>query len=684
MGWTAAASVMAARTAAHLPSRVRLFLLSFLMLFLELALIRWTGSRVLYLSYFSNFVLLASFLGIGAGFLRARASRNLFQLAPLLLAVLVAFVIVFPVQIERSGDELIFFGALQQSRSGLPIWVTLPAIFVAVAAVMMTVGEGVARAFIEFEPLQAYRLDILGSIAGIAAFSLLSFAGTPPIGWALMVGLLMVLLLLPEVRRWQVGSVAALLLMLGIESLLPLESWSPYYRINLAPQSSGAVSVSVNGITHQTIESVEQRRASVPLYFLPYARLRAQPTDVLIVGAGTGNDVAIALSQGAKRVDAVEIDPSLHAIGVRLHPDHPYQDPRVTTYIDDGRAFLERTDHRYDLILFALPDSLTLVAGQSSLRLESYLFTIEAMRQARAHLKPGGVFGEYNYYREQWLIDRLAGTLQAVYGRTPCLDSTGRTGKLALLSASVSASSIDCPASWDPGSRVVPAAATDDYPFLYLQQRGIPGFYLLTLVLVVLAAAALVRVGSGPFAGMTAHLDLFFMGAAFLLLETKNVVQFALLFGTTWFVNALVFTGILLAVLAAVTVAQRIRLNTLWLFYGLLFAAVALAWVVPPEWLLRLSLLPRFLAASAIAFVPIFVANLVFAQRFKGVESSNLAFGANLLGAMIGGVLEYSSLAVGYRALLPVVAALYLGALLVWLRFQSQARYASRINSSSP
>jgi Spermine/spermidine synthase domain len=644
------------------------------MLFLELGLIRWTGSKVLYLSYFSNFVLLASFLGIGAGFLRARSSRNLFRLAPLLLVILVAFVLVFPVQIERSGDELIFFGALQQTRSGLPIWVTLPAIFVAVAAVMLTVGEGVGRAFVEFEPLRAYRLDITGSIGGVAVFSLLSFAGAPPVAWALIVGILIVLLLVPAVERFQLISVAVLVLMLGIESVLPLESWSPYYRITLGPQPSGAISVSVNGVTHQTIESVAQRRVSVPLYFLPYSRLRARPDDVLIVGAGTGNDVAIALALGVRHLDAVEIDPSLHDIGVKLHPDHPYQDPRVTTYINDGRAFLQQTDHRYDLILFALPDSLTLVAGQSSLRLESYLFTVEAMRQARAHLKPGGVFGEYNYYREQWLIDRLAGTLQSVYGHAPCLDSTGRTGRLGLLSASVDPSSIDCPATWDPGSRVVPAAATDDYPFLYLQQRGVPSFYLITLVLIVLAAIALVRVTSGPLWGMAAYADLFFMGVAFLLLETKNVVQFALLFGTTWFVNALVFTGILLAVLAAVTVAQHVRLTNLWRLYGLLLAAVAMAWLVPLESLLGLPLLPRFLAATALAFVPIFVANLVFAQRFKAVGSSNLAFGANLLGAMIGGVLEYSSLAIGYRALLPVIAGLYVAALVLWLRVRPQAR----------
>jgi hypothetical protein len=262
MGLTAVAETTVDRAqaavAVGLPRSLRLFLLSFLMLFLELALIRWTGSKILYLSYFSNFVLLASFLGIGAGFLRARASGNLFQLAPLLLAILVAFVLVFPVQIERSGDELIFFGALQQNRSGLPIWVTLPAVFVAVAAVMLTVGEGVARAFVEFEPLRAYRLDILGSIAGIVAFSLLSFAGVPPVGWAVIVGVLLVLLLAPALRRFQLVSVAVLVLMLGLESALPLESWSPYYRITLSPQLSGAVQISVNGIPHQTIESVAE------------------------------------------------------------------------------------------------------------------------------------------------------------------------------------------------------------------------------------------------------------------------------------------------------------------------------------------------------------------------------------------------------------------------------------------
>src|SRR2546430_12108278 len=119
-----------------LPRPARLALLSFLMLFVELALIRWAGANVLYLSYFSNFVLLASFLGIGLGFLRARSRTSLFPLAPVALAALVAFVLAFPVQIDRSGSELIYFGALDQAQTGLPIWVTLPLLFLAVAGVM--------------------------------------------------------------------------------------------------------------------------------------------------------------------------------------------------------------------------------------------------------------------------------------------------------------------------------------------------------------------------------------------------------------------------------------------------------------------------------------------------------------------------------------------------------------------
>jgi hypothetical protein len=168
-----------------------------------------------------------------------------------------------------------------------------------------------------------------------------------------------------------------------------------------------------------------------------------------------------------------------------------------------------------------------------------------------------------------------------------------------------------------------------------------------------------VRWAAGRVRPMFQYADLFFMGAAFLLLETKNVVQFALLFGTTWFVNALVFTGVLLSVLAAVEVSRRVRFARPQLLYGFLLAALVVGWLVPGSWVLGLPMVPRFLVAVAIAFTPIFLANLVFTQRFRDVSASTSAFGANLLGSMFGGLLEYSALVVGYRTLLILVGVLY-------------------------
>ena len=657
-------------------NKFRLVLLSFLMLFVELALIRWTGSNILYLSYFSNFVLLGSFLGIGVGFLRANARVDLFKWAPVGLALLVLFVRLFPVRVESSGAQLIFFGT--GPRNGLPTWVMLPIIFIFVAATMAMIAEGVARTFVLFEPLEAYRLDIMGSLLGIGGFSLLSFLRAPPLAWGLVAAAVFLILLGRAVTLIQIVAVVVLAGLLIQESLIANDSWSPYYKVSLIRQQ-GRVDINVNNIPHQSVTSVAYRRATEPIYFLPYARVKKKPQDVLIVGAGNGTDVAIALSMGVRHVDAVEIDPRLYQIGKELHPDHPYQDPRVTVHINDGRAFLEQTHKTYDMIFFALPDSLTLVAGQSSLRLESYLFTFEAMRTARAHLRPDGAFAMYNFYRQQWLVDRLGNTLKEAYGYAPCVDAIGGSiNHLAAFTIGRQQDDMSCATVWKPAGSF-PPPAHDDYPFIYLRNRTIPGFYLLTLALIIFASLLITRTAGGPFRQMRSYVDLFFMGAAFLLLETKNVVQFALLFGTTWFVNALVFAGILLSVLAAVELARHVKLAPPRTLYALLLAALVIAWFVPPHDLLTLSFLPRFVIAVVIAFMPIFLANLVFAQRFKDVGSSGAAFGANLLGAMVGGVLEYLSLVTGYRALLIVVAALYGLA----FAFETRLRAAGR-GSESP
>jgi peptidoglycan/LPS O-acetylase OafA/YrhL/SAM-dependent methyltransferase len=640
---------------APMNDRFRLVLLSFVMLFVELALIRWTGSNVLYLSYFSNFVLLGSFLGIGIGFLRARSKVNLFPYAPLALAALIAFIRLAPVDVSRSGSDLIFFGDLK--TGGPPREVVLSVVFIVVAAAMAFIGEGVGRAFAKFEPLEAYRLDLIGSVLGIVGFSVLSFLRVPPLGWGIIAVLALAWLAWPRLTLVQIVPLIVILGLLGAESFDPDASWSPYYKITAKTNSIGTKSVDVNGVPHQAHIS----SADNPLYNAVYERVPDLPLDdVLIIGAGGGNDVSAALAQGAKHVDAVEIDPRLYDIGKSNHPDRPYQDERVDIHINDGRAYLSHSDKKYDLVVLALPDSITLVAGQSSLRLESYLFTKEALESARDHLKPGGAFTMYNYYREAWLRDRFANTLDEVYGQPPCVDQIGPEdqGALTVLVASRDSSTLSCDTTWS-ASGAFPAPSTDNHPFPYLRTNSLPTFYLVTIGLILLASLLLVRGAAGPLRPMVRYADLFFMGAAFLLLETKNVVQFALLFGTTWFVNALVFGGVLLSVLVAVAISRHVTFKHPARLYGVLLLSLVVAYVVPEEALLELDSVPRFFAAIALAFFPIFTANLVFTQRFKDVGESTTAFGANLLGAMVGGLIEYTALIVGYRSLLIVVAVLY-------------------------
>ncbi|HZC29873.1 MAG TPA: hypothetical protein VE261_00030, partial [Gaiellaceae bacterium] len=562
-------------------ARVRLFGLSFLMLFVELALIRWTAANDIHLAYLTNFVLLGSFLGIGLGFLRARTGPDLFRWAPVALALTVGFVLLFPVYVKlENGQTSGAFG-----WPATPRWVALAVTFALTVAVMAAIGHGVAKQFVAFAPLDAYRLDILGSIAGIVVFSVLSFLDAPPIGWGLVASALLLLLV---GRRWQVAGLAVVIALLALESTRANEYWSPYYKVTATyvkgttsvagVRTHGTLTISANNIPHQTAYPVKTLRQIERFYFFPYRHLRKPPDNVLIVGAGNGNDVAVALAEGAKHIDAVEIDPEIQALGRRLHPNQPYENPRVSAHIGDGRAYVQNTHNTYDLIVFALPDSLTLFAGQGVLRLENYLFTKESMEHVKSLLRPSGTFAMYNYY-ESWLRDRYAGVLNDVYGRPPCIEVGDPLAnrRQAVLTAGAGAT-VNCKTPWKP---VKISEPTDDYPFPYLLHRTIPGFYWHTLLLMLGATVLLIgAAGGGPrraYGGMLRYLDLACMGGAFLLLETKNIVQFALLFGTTWFVNALVFVGVLLSVWAAIEVTRRFRLPPPWVLYLSLFAALVVA-----------------------------------------------------------------------------------------------------------
>ncbi|HET9344618.1 MAG TPA: hypothetical protein VFO05_02860, partial [Candidatus Limnocylindrales bacterium] len=428
--------------------------------------------------------------------------------------------------------------------------------------------------------------------------------------------------------------------------------------------------ISVNGIPHQGMWPLGNP-SRPDIYDQIYEWFPDRSfANVLIVGAGTGTDVAGALAHGAQHVDAVEIDATIQQIGVREHPDRPYDDPRVTRWIDDGRSFLRQSTDRYDLVVFALPDSLTLVSTTASIRLESFLFTNEAFASVKDHLTDGGAFVLYNYYREPWLVEKIGGMLQNTFGGSPLIRLSG-TGlaSSAVLAAGPAVTALN--GAPPPGDTVdpvslaaAPGPATDDWPFLYLLVPTLPSHYFIALGLILAWAAVLISRAaykSGtPLRRFSPHF--FVLGIAFLLLETRSIVTFSLLFGSTWLVNALVFFAVLASVLLAILVASRVNLGRPWWLYVALLGSIALAYVLPPASLLIDPPWLRYVAAGALAFAPVFFANLVFSYSFRDTRTADMAFASNLFGAMVGGAIEYVALVTGYQALLLVVAGLYIAA----------------------
>ena len=646
-------------------TEARLFLTSAILLYAELALIRWIPANVVYVAFFANLVLMASFLGIGIGILLGRrfAPARFPFWAPLLV-VTAFFVLAVKIDVRPLlGGS--FLSELAERHAADPQYVVLLLIFALVAALMAALAMPLGPLLRAMPPLRAYAIDIAGAIAGITAFSACSAAGAPPPIWFGVLGA--ALALRGGFRRgpWSrlaFGSVAVVIAVTFVMQSVVGDIWSPYYRITMFSPANDIRFIAVNGIPHQNFYPLTEPRREA-FYDQVYRWFPERRFDrVLIIGAGNGTDVAGALARGARSVDAVEIDPRILELGERFHPDRPYADPRVHEIVDDGRAELRRSDRVYDLIVFALTDSLTLSSTAANLRLESFLYTKEAFASARDRLAPDGVLVVYNYYAQPFLVGKLARMLEEVFGSQPLVRTyagPGNPGAALAAGGDMSRGRLGDVTETVDTARAAPGA-TDDWPFLYIERPGIAGYYLLVLGgILALCAAAVVAAARAAGAELRrASPHFFVLGTAFLLLETRNIATFSLLFGTTWAVNALVFAAILLSVLAAIGVSARWRVRGP-LPYILLGSSLAANYLVSPTSLLIDPPVARYAIASLLAFLPIFFANLVFTASFRETRTADMAFASNVLGAVVGGCLEYAALVTGYQQLVLLIAILY-------------------------
>jgi spermidine synthase len=721
--------------AARIRHGFELFWISFLILFLELAAIRWFPAHVLYLTFFTNAVLLAAFLGMSVGCLAASHRRCYIRWTPLLLAVAMlaglaveissgSFVKFVDVGNQPSPQQIYFgteYHSQDLSRYAIPVEVLCGFFFLIIALAFVGPGQELGRALRRWpNRLQAYTLNIAGSLAGILIFAACSWLEVRAFWWFLLVALgLGYFYFQTRVTGWTVLAALSLLLVVSLAAYVPVHNdypgqskaqqfWSPYYRIDF---KQADLSLSVNLIYHQQMVS---RQENFPAYALPHLLNRdaGRPAfeNVLIIGAGSGNDVSRALQWGAKHVDAVEIDPAIYRLGKAYHPDGPYWDPRVEIHLDDGRNFLRSTDRKYDMILYALVDSLVLHSGYSNIRLESFLFTRQAFEDVRRHLKPNGTFVIYNYFRQGWLAARLKNGLDDVFGADNSIVLTlpyrqvieperATFGDFTVFFAGNNSELRNAfarqPDYWlrndappEPASpngfqqqagtdakwehfglaTVLPPEgslpnATDDWPFLYLRKPMIPtlswrGMLImggLGLLLILLFLPRQTKVENGRLL----NVQMFFLGAGFMLIETKAVVTMALLFGGTWGVNSIVFMAVLLMILLANLWTFRFQPGRLWPYYAGLIISLSLNVLISLDSFLGMNRAIQVLGSCLLVFVPLFFAGVIFASSFKRTTQPDRAFGINVAGAMMGGLAEYTSMALGFKYVVLVAILFY-------------------------
>jgi SAM-dependent methyltransferase len=702
-----------------------LFLVSFLLLFLELACIRWFASTVVFLTFFTNIVLLATFLGMSVGCLAATRRANLVEtvLPTLLLSALLALAVLEiynhfgDVMIDVGGQgspQQIYFGteyrAQDVSRFVVPLEVVAGAFFTLIALTFLGLGQTMGRAFNAMpNRVEAYTVNIAGSLAGIVAMATLSWIQTPPEVWfALALGLCVYFV--PRRRLFQLACAAATVAVVAGAARRggPKAIWSPYYKIQY---EKDVRRISTNNIGHQQMVRIEREGGAG--YSLPHLLNRdaggAPFEQVLVIGAGSGNDVAAALHYGAKHVDAVEIDPAIFNLGKQDHPDIPYADPRVSVFIDDGRSFLRRTNRQYDLVIYALVDSLVLHSGYSTVRLESFLFTREAFDDIKAHLKPNGVFAAYNAYRQGWVVGRLQKMMTEAFGNQPLvmglpyaatIAPTDPVNTITFLLDGGAASPLEpirrrlaaqpfwindqpqfneflngfsqqpptlagvAESAWH---RIGPSIVTvrpaesvpvDDWPFLYLRDPVLPTLNVRGMIVIAALSAVLLYLFA-PAGRLRPNWPMFFMGAGFMLLETKSVVHLALLYGSTWMVNSIVIFAILVMILCSNLFVLLAKPSKLLPFYVLLAASLAAGIVVPMSTFLNLPGALRIIASCIVVFLPIFFAGVVFAVSFRDSRDPDVDFGSNIAGAVLGGLTEPLSLVIGFNALLIVALVFY-------------------------
>jgi spermidine synthase len=681
-----------------------LFLASFAALYVEVLLIRWSGTEIRVFAYFQNLALIACFLGFGLGCYRAgRKKGQLFDAAAIACLVIL---VQLPVPqwkmilenvssaLSYSSDAQLWSASTVSTHESPLIGFVCSTVFMAgfiflVVSTMIPLGQWVGTYLNAAKnPVSAYTSNLAGSLAGIWFFAALAALRLSPVIW-LGIAFLLLVLIRDRSNRLGAGSLvlfaASVILLYYAYSGTAKTYWSPYQKLQVEDVGEERYSIAVNNTGYMSIANLTptflhnhpgtEQEYPQSSYDVPFRFVESRDR-VLIIGAGAGNDAAAALRNGASYVDAVEIDPVIYALGKKLHPDHPYDSPRVHLILNDARTYLRQASAKYDVVIFGLLDSHTQSSSYSNMRLDNYVYTEEAFREAKNLLKPAGILILKFEVRAgwTWMGERFYSTLDHVFGRPPIAFAVPQIESIGTLPATEFLASDDSnlwrraeqpelagflaahPPAFSP-SAAPPSMATDDWPYVYHRWHSIPRAYL-TISLILFAMTLLMTRGEFALAKISTW-NFFFLGAGFLLLETQMVSRLALYFGATWLVNCVALSAILIVLVLANFWVEWQKPERLVPYYAALIVSLIGIYVIKWTELPFGSRAVGMLLAAAYGF-PIFFAGIIFTESFRRCEDKARSFGSNIVGAVAGGLAQNISFVIGLKALLLLAGVFYL------------------------
>jgi Spermine/spermidine synthase domain len=653
-------------------------------LFAELMMIRLHSSFFQLFAYFKNVSLLSCFLGLGIGYIRGSRAPLLTPYVMPLFGLQIALMHLYrfsPVAnwLHNPVSEQFTFGIDQATGFGnlAAVYGFLLFIFSLNAIAFVPLGQLASRLMMRRDKLESYSWNLIGSLAGIVIFSVISFAWSPPWVWVVLLAIGLGAFLF---RQWT--SFLPTVAITGIISFLLIASneegkreiYSPYQILQLIFSDGAPPELLACNTYHQKIVDLSNvtvtrnpmLQPAADYYGMPYEFVPT-PENVLIVGSGTGNDVAAALRANARHIDAVEIDPAILACGREFHPEHPYDALNVSAIVDDARSYLRHTEKKYDLIVYGLLDSHSLLSGKSGgVRLDSYVYTVEGLKDARSRLKPDGVISLSFCVMKRELGRKLFLMLtEAFNGKSPLVFESQFDGSTCFVigdklskSTMQSAPRLREITALVNDSNLKTDVSTDDWPFFYMAQRQYPLSYVGIIVVLAIVSWLYVR-QMAPGADTGFSVPCFFLGAGFMLVETKSITELALVYGSTWIVISVVVAAILVMAFMANLLVMRFGSPRPVLIYTFLGASLLMGL---GHALFEFSDWPAIagkIAMTVILTLPLFFSGFAFSSELKKSASVAVALSSNLLGAMLGGLLEYNAMYFGYQSLYLLALVMY-------------------------